>query len=407
MKKIHYAWWIVVACCAINSCNGIIVSSATNFFNPVAQTLHVGIGQITVYVTVMSLTMAALYPLIGKLMRNHLKPLIVFGGVIQYGTLAMMSTFQYMQQFWIAGLFLGIGAAITYAMAVPVLINMWFRKSQGLALGIALSFQGIAAAVFSIVAGNTITALGWRNAYLLLAVCGIMMYIPTVVFLVKTPKEKGIQPYGSELCAEESDKALIEVDGITLKQAIRCPSFYCMIAGALFLAMVASEATQVSSFSSGHFHYDLITAAAMVAVYNIGLMAGNLLLGMIDDRIGHVGTFLLAMGMIITSQIMLYLGQSIPVAIFMMGFAFSSYNLLLPLITRYIFGSLDYSRIWSFLMSAGSFSGAFIVPIYGSMFDATGSYNLVFIFAGITGLLVAIIGTAALVLRPEKHANNI
>lgn len=406
MRKIHYAWWIVVACCAINCCNSIIISNGSNFFNPVAQSLNIGIGQITIYITIMSLTMAALFPVMGKLVEKHLKKILFLGGLLQFGTFALMSTFQHVQQFWVAGLFLGVGGSITYAMAVPVLINMWFYKSQGLALGIAFSFQGIAAAFFSIVTGNVIAALGWRNAYLVLAICGALIYIPAVFFLVKTPQEKGLHPYGVEEVYKKYDSAQEKENGVTLQQALRHPSFYLMITCSLLMAMLNSESTQITAFSLGHFHLNIQMAATMLAIYNIGFMVGNLVLGIINDMVGFV-SFVIAITLAVVAQFFLYQGTAIAVTVFFIGFAFSSYNLLLPLITRYIFGNKEYSRIWAYFMSAGSISGAFIVPIYGSIFDMTGSYSLVFIIEAIVGVLVGICGVTALMIRPGKRVKNL
>ncbi len=46
-------------------------------------------------------------------------------------------------------------------------------------------------------------------------------------------------------------------------------------------------------------------AANVYAINNIGFMIGNLMIGIIDDKIGHTGVFMFAIGLIISGQIML------------------------------------------------------------------------------------------------------
>jgi MFS family permease len=406
MKKLHYGWWIVLACCAITCCNGIIMQATVNFYGPVATELGVGIGKLTIYVTIMSLTMALLYPVVGNFLEKYLKPILLFGGVIQYVALALMGTFHSVYQFWFAGLLLGIGSSITMVMAVPILINMWFVEKRGLALGLAFSFNGIAAAVFSMVAGYGITLWGWRTAYFVLAICGLITYIPAILLLIKTPQQKGVQPYGAVAISESVGEISSTNNGMTLSQALKHPAFYCMLLCAAVLAAASSEATQVSAFSTGHFGLSVEAAAGIVAIYSIGNMIGNVIMGTIDDKIGHGKTLILAIGSTIAVQAILLTitkgSALLTPAVFVLGFVLTIYSVLLPGMASEIFGEKDYSRIWAYIMSAGSICGAIIIPTYGTIFDKTGSYSGVFVLVAVLSIICVISGIAALKLA-KKH----
>ena len=407
MKKLHYGWWIVLACCAITCCNGIIMQATVNFYGPVATELGVGIGKLTIYVTIMSLTMALLYPVVGNFLEKHLKPILLFGGVIQYVALALMGTFHSVYQFWFAGLLLGIGSSITMVMAVPILINMWFVEKRGLALGLAFSFNGIAAAVFSMVAGYGITLWGWRTAYFVLAICGLITYIPAIVLLIKTPQQKGVQPYGAVAISESVGEISSTNNGMTLSQALKHPAFYCMLLCAAVLAAASSEATQVSAFSTGHFGLSVEAAAGIVAIYSIGNMIGNVIMGTIDDKIGHGKTLILAIGSTIAVQAILLTitkgSALLTPAVFVLGFVLTIYSVLLPGMASEIFGEKDYSRIWAYIMSAGSICGAIIIPTYGTIFDKTGSYSGVFVLVAVLSIICVISGIAALKLAKKQN----
>jgi len=405
MKKIHYGWWIMVACCAINCLSGIISSSAVNFFNPVAEELNVGIGEISLYMTIMLLTSSALLPMYGRIIEKYLRPILLFAGAVQCIAFALMGMLHHVQQFWIAGVFLGMGVAVTYSLATPVLINMWFRKNQGLATGIAFSFLGISGAVFSVVAGNMIVSLGWRMAYIALAACTAIIYIPAVVFLVHTPEKKGLLPYGAEdNYIVETEKVDELIKGVTLQQALRHPSFYLMIVCAVLLALAGSEASQIPAFSVGHFGMSIEDGAQVLAINSIGITIGTVLLGAICDRIGHAKTMLFAMGMAFAGHTMLLAGTTtvlVRPAVFIIGIGFSSVTVLLPLFGTHVFGNKEFSRIWSIVLSAASIASAVAISLYGFIFDITASYYVVFIMVAAICVLVAVFGMAAIKFRAK------
>ena len=401
MKKIHYGWFIVLACCAISCCNALVMQVSANFYMPVAEELGVGIGKLTIYVTIMSLTMALMFPTVGKYLEQYLKPMLLLGGVLQLLAMALMSAFSNVYLFWAAGLFIGVGAAITMSMSIPILINMWFVEKRGFAMGLALSFMGVAATVLNLLAGSLIGGGGWRMAYLALSVCVAVVYFPAILFLVKTPQQKGVQPYGvNSTGADNSTEvaAKTATNGMTMAQAIKHPAFYCMLVCAATLAAASSEATQVSAFCTGHFGLSIEAGASMLAILSVGVMLGNVVMGIIDDKAGHIVTWLLAIDLILLSQIVLIANMTamLMISVFVFGFATTIYTVLLPLMTDSIFGGADYSKIWGYIMSAGSILGAIIVPIYGTIFDITGSYSLVFILVAVLTVICGTTGALAL-----------
>ena len=407
MKKIHYGWVIVLACCAITCCNGIMIQASVNFYSPVAAELGVGIGKLTIYVMIMALTMALLYPVVGTFLEKYLKPILLMGGVIQYTAMALMSTFHSVYQFWVAGFFIGVGSAVTMAMATPILVNMWFAKNRGLALGIAFSCNGIAAAVFSMVAGYGIVSWGWRTTYLVIALCGLLIYVPAILFLVKTPQQKGVMPYGAESVntVNNNNSGQRVVHGMTLSQAFKHPAFYCMLVCAASLAAAAAEASQVSTFSTGHFGLSVEMAATVVAIYSIGNMIGNVAMGIIDDKIGHGKALTMAALIALAVQVVLLslppMSPLLTPAALLIGFAYTAYAIVLPGMSGELFGNKDFSRIWAFIMSVGSITTAISIPSYGTIFDKTGSYTVVFVLIAVFCAISVVTGLTALKLAKK------
>src|SRR6476619_3131929 len=67
-KKLHYAWWIAIACCAIYAGSvGIVVACAGLFYKHVSTELGVGTADIVFYTTLMYLVITITLPFAGKI----------------------------------------------------------------------------------------------------------------------------------------------------------------------------------------------------------------------------------------------------------------------------------------------------------------------------------------------------
>ena len=407
MKKMHYAWWIMIACCAITSCTGFVMTSGGNFFRPVAEELGVGVGKLMLYITIISLTMAALFPTAGKLMGKHLKPVLLAGGILQYIPFGLLCFANDLMHFYIVGLFIGIGSSVTMFMAVPILMNMWFVEKKGLAMGIALAFSGVAGMIGSTIVGFTIPALGWRISYVILAVIGLALYVPAILFLVKTPQEKNMQPYGADVVRQTAQGATQQATSMVVKKELSPAAIKVALVSMMLMAMVlaaaAAESTQVSSFSTGHFGMTIGMAATMTSCFAMGSMVGKIIFGALDDRFGHVATFLFGIVLIVISQTMFLVGANSAalalLAAVLGGIAMAVYGVLPPLMTSEIFGQKDYNKYWAYIMSAGCIAGAFATPLYGTVFDLTGTYTAVFAMIIAFGLIGGLFGLLALRIR--------
>ena len=129
--------------------------------------------------------------------------------------------------------------------------------------------------------------------------------------------------------------------------------------------------------------------------------------GILDDKFGHIPVFLFGIGLIIFAQILLLLGNGsiamITVTITMAGFAFAAYSVLPPLMANAIFGEKEYSKYWAYVSAAGCYIAAFGSPLYGAIFDVTGSYSGVFCLVAVLTAISGITGVLALKLGTEKN----
>lgn len=69
--KMHYAWWIMIASAAIYAASvGIIVSCLGLLYRAVAQDFGVGVSDISLYTSIMYLTVTIFLPFAGKFLNK-------------------------------------------------------------------------------------------------------------------------------------------------------------------------------------------------------------------------------------------------------------------------------------------------------------------------------------------------
>src|SRR5699024_8921463 len=67
----------------------------------------------------------------------------------------------------------------------PIVINQWFKKSNGLALGILSATGGLFGAIAQPITAELIGSLGWRTAYITVGIAVIVIIVPVALLLMK------------------------------------------------------------------------------------------------------------------------------------------------------------------------------------------------------------------------------
>ena len=87
---------------------------------------------------------------------------------------------------------MAVGAVITTQIAGPVLIDSWFKKHNGLAVGIMMAAVGLFGTVLQPLTGGLIAGSGWRQAYFVVGGAVLLAGIPAVLLTIRgAPRDKG------------------------------------------------------------------------------------------------------------------------------------------------------------------------------------------------------------------------
>lgn len=139
--KIHFAWWVLLGLSLmVGLGRGGLNNSAGLFLMPVTEDLGIGMGSLSLYFSVASIITMICLPIAGELLAKHNVRVILIGAIIlQAGSFAMFGFMNSVWGWYIFSIPMAFGAIFITQMAGPVLINQWFKKNSGLAIGIMMA----------------------------------------------------------------------------------------------------------------------------------------------------------------------------------------------------------------------------------------------------------------------------
>ncbi|WP_322155662.1 MFS transporter [Paratractidigestivibacter sp.] len=387
----HYAYAIVAACIAITCLPcALVLSCAGIFFTPVSTFFGVPKATFTLYFSIVNLAMMCTLPVWGKALskvdaRVTLSAAVVAAGVGLIG----MSRCQEMWQFYVCGAVLGIGVAPLIILSVPTLINAWCVKKVGFFIGLCMAFTGIGGVIFNPVGTALINsgAEGWRTAYLVFGIIVLVGTLPFTLLVVRSrPADKGLLPYGADEAPEAyANDAATEVEDMPASAAMKTSAFF-MLAGFCGLITLNQTIYQFLPSYAQSFAETLPAVAAASGVVASAAMAGQaigkVVLGVINDKSVKLG-ICVGVGAGIVGVTLMWLMPGVMALLlagaFLFGVVYAMTTVQTPLLVRTVFGSADYTNIYSRVSMVGSFMATVAAVFWGFVCDSAGGYPLMFI----------------------------
>ena len=417
---VHRGFFVFAACCAI--CFSTVTLSFNTmgiFYTPAGRDLGIETGTFGTYMSVQYLAMAISMIFGGRVLHRFNARWVLTGccAMVSAGIL-LMSTYSFIWQFYCSGIVIGCANSILLYLMVPTMIDRWFKDRVGFFVGICLCFTGVGAVVFNPLGGWVIENFGWRVGYAVFGLITAVIGLPSAFFLIRNkPEDMNLAPWVSKKGAKgnagkagkasalgkagtgkaeagaaeagiaeagaaekaAAEKAVAPVKGVMFKDAIKTPALWLV---ALYAGMMDVGITlnyyipsYVSSLAFGVFVASTVSSAIMV-----GQMVGKLLLGYINDISVKMGVVTAVTCGIVGVSIMTFLAGAgigfLYVGGFFYGIFFAGATVTTSLMTRGIFGSKDYSRVFSVVSTVATLSSAFTSAVWGAIINATGSYTL-------------------------------
>lgn len=384
--------WTVLVAASLGVAFGaspIPFNSLGPFTLPLQQEFGWGRGDIQLAIFFMTVAVICIVPIIGGLAdRYGVRPvalLTLAGFGVTYAALAATpaSLVGFYALWMVMGLVGGGSTPVTWTRAV----NGWFVKSRGLALAITLLGTGITAAFLPSLSTWLIEHYGWRTAFLLIALLPLGIALPIAIWLFREP------PLPQRSTSEGVVAAALP--GVTLREATRDYRFWVLL-GSIFLVAtsIAGTMTNLQPLLVDR-GFTAAEAARTAGAIGISIIVGRLLAGYLIDRFWAPGVtlpmlILPAGSCLLLASDALTHGNAL-VAAALIGLASGAETDLVAFLTAKYFGLAHYGKIYGVQYAMFGFASGISPALFGSVFDRTGSYDIILYVAACFFVIGAIL----------------
>jgi sugar phosphate permease len=379
------SWRVLVGCgmVAIFGVTSLYGSTFGLLMLPMQKELGWSHGDITFSLTLMTIMGPAILPVVGWIIdRVALRPLVLWGVVLQSASLA---AFGFMQgSVWvyyvlcIAMIFTATGASF---LTLSKLLQTWFDKAFGRALGILFALITLGAVIHPQIVRLVIAHASWREAFMVMGLLSLVCGGLAAWFLVRErPAGAAVltaQPTPEPAASASSPPVTMRAflsDRIWWVLALWNMLFGFAVAGIMvhFAAMMQDRGMSLAQ------------AATAMSLIGAGGFAGNLVAGWLIDHTSAARLARLFVLAPLGATVMLYFGTSADVAIaaaVLLGVFSSGDHSLSVFLARRYFKPESFGRASATQQMATSFGSGTAPWLMGLVHDRTGSYDVALMVA--------------------------
>lgn len=375
---------------------------------PTAESLGISRAQASLGYSVLALTLGLAGPLVAWLMgRIGSRWTIFIGGLIAAAGASLVATSNAYPLYLLgAGVLLGLGVAMQTVLPGTTMVTNWFARRRSLAMGIFLTAGGLGGFIAAPAISSLIAATGtYRSAWWAIAASGIVAGVIGLVFARERPEDMGLAPDGVVAGGGSGSRVYQTPREWGVAAALRTPTFWMIVAASsvfgLGLQIVNSQLVA---------HLGGLGVTAGIAAGALGTMAllsavSRLIGGPIGDRVEP--RILLAVGLIgqLAGALLLINAREtalVYTAVVVFGIGYGVAFVAVPSLIANYFGREAYPRLYGIRLPISTVVGAIGPFAAGVVFDAVGSYTMVFIgYAVLAGVAAVIAFLARPVPAPE------
>lgn len=420
MKKprLFYGWYMVVVSFAMTFLTGSVAVSL--FFKPMLEDFGFDRAQLSSVQSVALIIFVILSPFLGKIIdRFGPRAMILVTVATQVLSRVTNGIATNIWHLYLARLFYGIN----FMIPTQVLVNRWFLKRRGLALGLVSSANPLGTMLLSPVTQYLILTWGWRPTMLFWALVGLIIMLPSALIVTNNPQDRGYGPDGVPLEKVHSAEPLLRQNpsvtepsstidkGRGLFESIKSANWWFLM-GSQFICGLSCGfiMTHIVIFATDMGYSDMI-AASLVSVQGMLCCVGIVATGALSDRMVRKNVlslthFIRAMSHVIVVLFFLTGGSSLwllYLAVSFFGFGWVSTAPLSAGLVPDLFAVRNMGTIIGLINSYHMLGMAISAYAGGLIFEVRGSYFLVFLSLGFLEMLAALF---AFLIRQKRAESS-
>jgi MFS family permease len=263
-----------------------------------------------------------------------------------------------------AALYATLGAG-TSPVTWTRVVNGWFSRARGLALGLTLMGTGVTAALAPAYAAWAIAEFGWRGGYAALGLVPLAIALPLVFTMLREPPA--------------AHTAAREVPDMSVRTALRQWRFWLILAAFFAVSFgVGGLITSIAPILIGH-GLAPSQAAAIAGAVGLAVIIGRAGTGWLIDRIWAPGVAAVLLSLPALSCLILadpaLAGRLGFAAAFLIGLAAGAEFDVLAFLTVRTFGLGNYGKLYGIQFSSLTIAAGSAPLIFGLAFDSMGDYR--------------------------------
>ena len=342
-----------------------LTSSTISFFlEPICESLEISRGSFSLIFSLMSVAGALSNPFVGQYAGKKGVRGILFLTGLWAG--ACMVLFSFVTKLWMlyaVAFCLGMFGSSCVCLCATVIVQQAYMGPQAASiLGAVMAGSGVGGMFFSLIIPRIITLLGWRTGMQTMGICWL-----TLVWL-----------------------------GMTRAEALKSPKLYLQMVVIVVISACCGLQQQLPSLL-GSKGFTAGQVSVMISAMTVFLALGKFGQGVVYGKIGEKKGGLLAIGAFAVGCLAMLTKALVWPGLLLLAVGMGIYTTLLPVVTRRVFGSREYASIWALITTVGC-AGTFVgYPMWGTIYDLTGTYTL-----GLIGAAVLLAGAMWALLMTLK-----
>ena len=350
-----------------------LTSSTMSFFlEPICESLQISRGSFSLIFSLMSVAGALSNPFVGQYAgKKGVRGILFLTGLWTGVCMILLSMVTTLWMLYAVAFCLGLFGSSCVCLCGNVMVQQaYFGPQASGILGAVMAGSGVGGMFFSLIIPRVIALFGWQTGMRAMGISWLALVWLGMILMGKQEMPQFSQANGAVGL------------GMTRAEALKSPKLYLQMAVIVVISACCGLQQQLPSllgskgFSDGQ-------VSLMISVMTIFLALGKFGQGLLYGKIGVEKGGVLTMAAFAVGGLALLTDFFVWPGLLLLAVGFGVYTTLLPMVVRWVFGSREYASIWALITTVGC-AGTFVgYPLWGTIYDLTGTYTLGLIGAAI------------------------
>lgn len=367
-----------------------LITSAINLMLlPVVENFGFSRGAFAFSSIILMIPNLILSPFMGTISsRAGLRQMILFGGVWGTASLGALCFCKNLPQFYLAFLLGGFVYCPCTSYIASVLLNSWFKEKKSIACSIVMAGTGVGGMLWGILVPPLVQRFTFRAGHLFCSALWFTFMLLCTLLVRGFPQDAGITPCDAEAENSLPDAVLPDAGPYKL---IRQKRFWLLCTANFSLSLINGFFPHIQAYLVDH-NYTAIEAGRVISTFCLLLVVIKLLLGVHFEHKGLRRGIRLPLAVDFITLALLYMGIPSLLTVTVVLFAVnSSLVALTPLLSAgKVYTVTEFAAVWGILSAVSGLGNSVGTPLWGVIYDRTGSYRAGFLIAFV---LLALWGT--------------